>query len=115
MALSRYFFEYVRKDYQDLNTGEPLLMAFKQNIITPSVEMLTVKGLPFLQMLNTRLLQIIECGLIDFWSRNIMHKRVLTKVCAMCIYRIYYYLVLLFLTLNSFLFCCNRIVMKTGR
>lgn len=80
MALSRYYFEYVEMDHQDLTTGEPLLKAFKQNIITPPVEMLTVKGLPFLHMLNTRLLQIIESGLIDFWSRSIMHKRAVNKV-----------------------------------
>lgn len=33
-----------------------------------------------LHLINKRLLQIIEAGLIDFWARTIMHKRVVTQV-----------------------------------
>lgn len=43
MAFSRPYFDYVIKDYQDPDSGEPLMKAFKSNIITLPVEMITVK------------------------------------------------------------------------
>lgn len=43
MAFSRPYFEYVIKEYQGIDTGEPLMTAFKSNIITLPVEMITEK------------------------------------------------------------------------
>lgn len=80
MANSRNYFHYILKDYQNSITGESKIEALKSNIISAPVEMLITKGWPLLNLFNEQLLKLTETGLIDFWSRSIMHQRAIEKV-----------------------------------
>lgn len=80
MANSRNYFHYILKDYLNSVSGDPKLKALKSNIISPPVEMLIAKGWPLLNLINEQLLRLTESGLIDFWSKSIMHQRSIEKV-----------------------------------
>lgn len=68
MALSRKYFNYVTNKYRDVN-GDKLLAAIDDNIVSPPVELLLVKGYPLLSRINSIILHIIQAGLINYWSK----------------------------------------------
>lgn len=75
LAMSRNYFDFIKRNYTD-ETGRLQLKSLKSNIVTVPIEMLLSKGNPLLARINGILLNIIESGLIRYWTDHTTSRQI---------------------------------------
>lgn len=70
LAMSRKYYEFIKRKYRD-DRGNFQFKTLKSNIVTVPIEMLLSKGNPLLSRINRILLCIVESGLIEYWTDTI--------------------------------------------
>lgn len=74
LAMSRNYFDFVKRQFRDGN-GNYQLKTLRTNIVTVPIEMLLSKGSPLLPRINDILLKIMESGLIQYWTELIASRQ----------------------------------------